>query len=126
MRARARARAVVFPPKVSPALQNTQSTKQQLSPPQKTTTKPPHLELLPRVFVALELGLDGGHDVGLALDLLLAALDVLDHLFPVVELAHAVPEDRRVRAHLCFFVGRGIFSESFGGRGAGFLVMCVV
>jgi hypothetical protein len=59
-----------------------------------------HPELVPGVLVLVQLGGDGRHDVGLALDLLLPALDVLDDLLRVVQLTHALPEHRRVGTHL--------------------------
>jgi len=55
---------------------------------------------LPGVAVAVELGSDGGHDVGLALDALLAALDVLDYALKVVQLCVPLPEHAAVRPHL--------------------------
>mmetsp|Transcript_22804 Transcript_22804/g.58024 ORF Transcript_22804/g.58024 Transcript_22804/m.58024 type:complete len:574 (+) Transcript_22804:400-2121(+) len=58
------------------------------------------LELLPRVLVPLQLHGHRVHDVRLALDLELAALNVLEHLLPVVELAEALPEHIAVLAHI--------------------------
>jgi hypothetical protein len=55
----------------------------------------PHLEFLPWVLVALQLCVYRPHDVRLTLDLLLTALNVLDHLLPVRKLLVALPERLR-------------------------------
>ena len=56
-------------------------------------------QLLPGVAVAIELGGQRGHDVSLALNALLAALNVLDHALPVVQLLVPLPEHLQCIGH---------------------------